>query len=97
MNFESIKKINTNRAYIIHFRYKSTEELINKFKRGYSNWHRNNSFKVLQERLANYFDENGITIEKINYIEKELKLNLTSYRSLLNNGYNFTKKFEIIQ
>ena len=51
----------------------------------------------MQERLANYFDENGITIEKINYIEKELKLNLTSYRSLLNNGYNFTKKFEIIQ
>ena len=97
MNFQSIKKINTNRAYIIHFRYKSTEELINKFKRGYSNWHRNNTFKVLQERLANYFDENGITIEKINYIEKELKLNLTSYRSLLNNGYNFTKKFEIIQ
>ena len=97
MNFQSINKINTNRAYIIHFRYKSTEELINKFKRGYNKWHRNDIGKVLQERLNNYFEENGITLEKINYIEKELKLNLSSYRTLLNKGYNFSNHFETIQ
>ena len=36
MNFERIYPININKAYIIHFKYKSTEELVNKLKRGYS-------------------------------------------------------------
>ena len=58
-------KTNTNKAYLIHFRFKSTEEFINKYKRGYSNWHRNNTNKILLERLATYFEENGITLEKI--------------------------------
>jgi hypothetical protein len=38
INFHSIKEINVNRAYFIHFIFKSTEEFINKYKRGYSNW-----------------------------------------------------------
>ena len=38
INIESFYPININKAYIIHFRYKSTEEFANKLKRGYSNW-----------------------------------------------------------
>ena len=37
LNIESVIEINTKKAYIIHFCYKSTEEYINKFKRGYRN------------------------------------------------------------
>ena len=48
MNFESIKKINTKNAYLIHFRYKSTEEFINKYKRGYSNWYGNETNEILK-------------------------------------------------
>lgn len=81
MNFESILKINIDKSYIIHFRFKSTEEFINKYKRGYSNWHGNQTNDVLLERLSTYFEENGITLEKIDYIEKELKLNMTSFRN----------------
>ena len=95
MNFQSINKINTNKAYLIHFRFKSTEEFINKYKRGYSNWHRNNTNKILLERLATYFEENGITLEKIEYIERELKLNLSSFRIKLNMT-NFTNTLNII-
>ena len=97
MNFQSINKINTNRSYLIHFRFKSTEEFINKYKRGYSHWHRNNTFQILQDRLASYFEENGITIEKINYIEKELKLNLSSYKTKLEIINNITNHLEKIQ
>ena len=80
INFEYNKQINTNKSYFIHFRFKSTEELINKFKRGYSNWHGNKINKVLLERLSNYFEENDLTLEKIKYIERELNLNLSSYK-----------------
>ena len=97
MNFQSINKINTNKAYLIHFRFKSTEEFINKYKRGYSNWHRNNTQKILQERLQNYFEENGITTEKLKYIEKELKMNLSSFRARLNMAVNYSKNLKIIK
>ena len=82
MNFEYIKNININKAYIIHFRFKSTEEFISKYKRGYSNWHGNQINQVLMQRLESYFEENEITLEKIDYIEKELKLNLNKYRNM---------------
>ena len=90
INFEYIKQINTNKSYFIHFRFKSTEELINKFKRGYSNWHGNKINKILHERLSNYFEENEITLEKIKYIERELKLNLSFYKK--NIGYLNAKR-----
>jgi len=80
INFESIDNININKSYIIHFRFKSTEEFIAKYKRGYSNWHGNEINEVMKERLSTYFKENGITLKKIDYIEKELKLNLTSFK-----------------
>ena len=57
------------------------EEFINKYKRGYNNWHGNRINKVLQGKLDTYLKENGITLEKINYIERELKLDLSSYKS----------------
>ena len=83
MNFEKIDNINTNKSFIIHFRYKSTEEFINKYKRGYINRNRKFINLILKEKLSTYFQENNITLEKINYIEKALKLNLTSYRNKL--------------
>ena len=83
INFEKIYNINIDKSYIIHFRFKSTEEFINKYRRGYNNWHGKRINQVLLERLSTYFKENGITLEKINYIEKELKLNMTSFRKQL--------------
>ena len=101
MNFEKIDNINTNKSFIIHFRYKSTEEFINKYRRGYSNWYGKFINLILKDKLSTYFQENNITLEKINYIEKALKLNLTSYRNKLqiissNNSIN-PSKFSLIE
>ena len=95
MNFQEILKINIKKAYLIHFRYKSTEEYIKKYKRGYSYWYGNKTNKFMKENLETYFQENGVTIEKINYIEKELKLNLSQYRCKLNSKINFLKNILI--
>jgi hypothetical protein len=84
MNFEAIMKINIKKGYIIHFNYKSTEEFINKFKRGYSNWFGKKYKDFVNAKIDDYFRDNKITEEKIEYFEKELKLNLTVYRSKLN-------------
>ena len=83
MNFETISPININKAYIIHFRYKSTEEFINKFKRGYSDWFKNRLNKFLLGNLKYYLTVNNATLEKINYIEKELRVDLSSYKKKL--------------
>ena len=80
LNFEGLSPINYKKAFIIHYRFKSTEELINKFKRGYSNWHGTRINKVIKLKIQEYFTENEVTLEKINYIEKELKLNLSNIR-----------------
>ena len=88
MNFESINKINIRKAFIIHFNYKSTEEFINKFKRGYSNWFGKNYKDFIIAKIDDYFRDNKITKEKIEYLEKELKMNLTVYRNKLNNLIN---------
>ena len=84
LDFEYIKKkkINIEKAYFIHFKYKSTEEYINKFKRGYSHCY-NNQTKIKNWRINEYFEDNEITLEKIEYIEKELKLNLSKYKNQL--------------
>ena len=79
MNFESIRHININKAYIIHFKYKSTEEFVNKIKRGYSNWHNDKLKKVFQENINFYLNHNNATFEKINYIETKLNINLSNY------------------
>ena len=85
INFEKIRPINTEKAYIIHYRFKSTEEFINKYKRGYSNWFGRKINKFLKTKIKEYLEENEITLEKINYIEKELKINLNAYKLKLKN------------
>ena len=57
LNVESVSEINVNKAYLIHFRFKSTEEFINKYKRGYSHWHGNKTKNVLKS-ILNLFNYN---------------------------------------
>ena len=72
----SVKNMNFDKAFLIHFRYKSTEEFIAKYKRGYRNWFGSKLKNYLNHHIKLYFQQNKITLEKINYIEKELKINL---------------------
>jgi len=53
MNFQSVKPFNKKKSYIIHFLFKSTEEYINKYKRGYSNWFHNDLNKWVLNYLKN--------------------------------------------
>ena len=80
MNFETLYPININKAYIIHFRYKSTEEFVNKLKRGYSNWFENRLKNFLLGNIKSYLKINKPTSEKINLIEKELNLDLSKFK-----------------
>ena len=60
--------------YINHYFSKSTEEFIDKLKKG-------DVYKgTILDKISRYFSYNEITLKKINYIEKELKLNLNYYR-----------------
>ena len=79
VELEGNSKINTKKAYIIHFRYKSTEEFINKYKRGYRNWFNEGTEKLLIDNLKEYLEINKMTNEKREFIEKELNLNLSNY------------------
>ena len=79
INFESFKKINIDKAYIIHYEFKSTEEFINKIKRGYKNWFGNGIENFLIKKILFYLKINGASSEKINFIEKELDINLSKY------------------
>ena len=88
INYEYIDKINIGKAYIIHFNYKSTEEFIKKYKRGYSNWFGGRINGFLRLKIDNYFSDNEITNEKINYMEKELKINLSKYKNILKKSLN---------
>ena len=72
------RPINIEKAYIIHYKFKSTEEFINKYKRGYSNWHKNKT-KHLLKKLNNYLKYNKRTKKKLRYIEYKLKINLSKY------------------
>lgn len=76
VNIELINNINIKKAFIIHFKFKSTEEYINKIKRGYHGWSKS---YIYQTRIKSYFESNKITKEKIKYFEKELKINLSNY------------------
>ena len=69
--------INIDKAYILHFKFKSTEEFINKYKRGYNNWW---GKKFLNNRIHEYFKYNELSLSKIKYMEKELKKNLSKYK-----------------
>ena len=84
INFESINKIDTKKAFIIHFEYKSTEEFIKKIKRGYSNWFGERISTFLRGKINGYLTNNKVTKQKIDYLEKELNLNLSEYRRIVN-------------
>ena len=84
------KLININKAYIIHFRFKSTEEFVKKCKRGYNYWLGKRERQFLLELLDWYFWVNEITLEKINYIEKELNVSLITYRQRYLKEHNLT-------
>ena len=77
INFEYIRNINIQKAFIIHFKYKSTEEYVNKIKRGYHFWTKD---YILKTSIKNYLKDNEITKEKIEYLEKELNINLSKYK-----------------
>ena len=69
--FNDVFDINYDDAYIIHYKYKSTEEFINKYKRGYSNWF-NPLFLI--KRIRGYYKHNKVTLKKLEYMERELKI-----------------------
>ena len=83
INIEYIDNINIKKAFIIHFDFKSTEEFINKYKRGYSNWFGDKLNNFLNNKIRSYFIYNEITKEKINYFEKELNIDLNDYKNNL--------------
>ena len=83
INIEFQSNINVKKAYIIHFNYKSTEEYINKYKRGYSNWFEDRLSDFLDIKIKDYFRDNEITMNKIDFFERELKINLSEYKKLL--------------
>ena len=68
-----LSDINIKQGYIIHFRFKSTEEFINKYKRGYG------VKSVLNNLIDDYFKYNNVSLDKILFIQKELNINLTKY------------------
>ena len=79
-NKRNLTGIYTNKTdfeyyYFIHYFSKSTEEFINKIKRGDAIY----KHKVYGNILK-YFIINRITLEKINMFERELKINLSKYK-----------------
>ena len=68
--------------YFKHYYCKSTEEFIEKLKKG-DVYNTTNDIKI-----AFYFIYNKITFEKLNYIEKELGLNLSHYKSQIKINLN---------
>jgi hypothetical protein len=82
MNFESYNPININKAYIIHFIFKSTEEFINKLKRGHNKWSESRCSKYKRSYIKFYFEKNKPTLEKISLIEKKLNLNLSEFKKI---------------
>ena len=78
------KKKDFHNYFIDHFHFKSTEEFISKINRGDAFF--NNSDSLKKYKIECYFDSNDITMAKIDYIEKETKINLNKYRQNLTNN-----------
>ena len=76
------KKMKKADIYIDHYCFKSTEEYINKINKGDARAGYNKRNKMHKIKL--YFKYNNITLEKINYIAKKTRLNLTLFKSMLN-------------
>ena len=69
--------------YIDHYYSKSTEEFIHKLNKGDALFRDNR-----MDRIKNYFYENDITKEKIDYIEKSTGLNLSVFRNRIKENKN---------
>ena len=66
-----------NYYYFKHYYCKSTEEFIEKLKKG-------DVYKTTKHmKIQFYFSYNKITLEKLNYIEKETGMNLSEYKNKL--------------
>ena len=78
--FQDVNDINIDKAYIIHYKYKSTDEFINKYKRSYR-WENMDFMKM---RVKEYFEDNNATMDKFKYVEKKLNLNLSDIKNKLN-------------
>ena len=75
--FNVLTPININKGYIIHFRYKTLEEFLNKLRRGWrssKDKNRNGIYTFLS--LFNFFQINSVTKEKINFLYNEIDINL---------------------
>ena len=81
---KKVKKMDFKNYFIDHFYYKSTEEFINKINRGDAYF--NDSYGLRKGKIGEYLVINNMTLEKINYIEKETKINLTDFRQKLINN-----------
>ena len=82
INFTGIytREADFENYYLIHYFSKSTEEFINKLKRGDAlegHWKKS--------KIYQYFKINKASKAKIQYIEKKLNINLKKYRNLFKN------------
>ena len=67
--------------YVIdHYYSKSTEEFINKINRG-DVWR--NTFDYIKHRTEKYLNQNHVTLEKIEMLERGIKINLSRYKERL--------------
>lgn len=73
--------------YINHYYSKSLEEFVDKLKRGDAHKGANKENDYYQ--IKKYFYINEITFQKINYIEKQLGIDLSQYKKLIKNKTNF--------
>ena len=65
---------------IDHYYSKSTEEFIRKITRG-DVWR--GSFDYIQHRTEKYLNQNHITLEKIEMLEKGIGINLSKYKKYI--------------
>ena len=83
-NKKLINNINTSvvkKIHIDHYCFKSTEEFINKINKSDGVFGYNDKIKMHKIKL--YFGYNKLTLNKINYIEETIKINLTEYKKIL--------------
>jgi len=66
--------------YIDHFFSKSTEEFINKIKKGNS-WNVPKNYDY--RKISKYFYQSNITKEKIEFIENRTGYNLTTFKKMI--------------
>ena len=69
-----------DKAFLIHFRYKTAEEFVKKYKRGYSTWFGDKLAEFMNININHFFHINRLSLEKINYVERELNISLTKYK-----------------